>query len=241
MGSRKRKITKPLAIGERERPVGFLKVPDDIDTLPTLALRKGQVLISPATIDLRDWDLQPKDQGSTPRCAAFAAASYAENLLWRRDSSPTEVKPDWIYTAAKHLDGDANAAGTTLTAVLQALLNRGVFDKEYCKIKVLRTVEQVRFAIHKYGTCLIGVMVTREYYKCNRNKHSVCGEGDQTSLGGHAMQCVGFDRNGLYCRNSWGADYGYDGNIVIAWPQFEKQFVYGATLDNPLYDFHIRD
>ena len=222
-----------------DHKVGFLTIPSNIEELPCLSLAAGQRLVSPQKIDLRSWNLAPKDQKSTPRCAAFAAASYAENILWRKNSYPLKVDPTWIYEDAKKLDGDPNGSGTSLVAVLQAMLNRGMFNPDYCKIKVLRTIEQVKLAIHKYGTCLVGVMVTGEYYMCNRNKHSVCGEGAQGAIGGHALQCVGCLPTGLIFRNSWGERFGYDGNFIIAWKQLERQFIYGATYDNPLYDFHI--
>lgn len=221
--------------------VGFLTIPSDIDELPQLTLGAGQRLISPNKIDLRSWNLAPKDQKGSPRCAAFAAASYAENILWRKNSYPQKVDPAWIYDDAKKIDGNPKSPGTSLVAVLQAMLNRGMFNPMHCTIKVLRTIEQVKLAIHKYGTCLIGVMVTGEYYLCNRNKHSVCGEGAQGFLGGHAIQCVGFQPDGLICRNSWGERFGYDGNFIIEWKQLERQFMYGATYDNPLYDFHMAD
>ena len=232
---------KTVVAVQPAHPVGFLLTPKDIDSLPCLKMRGKQKLVSPAVIDLREWDLPPKDQGSMPMCAAYAAASYVENILWRKNCYPTEVKPAWIYKAAKQIDGYPNEDGTTLTAVLQAILDRGIFDKEYCKIKILRTPEQVKLAIHQYGTCLVGVMVTKEYYLCNEKKHSVCGEGEQTAMGGHALQCVGFNRDGFICRNSWGRKYGYDGNFIIAYPQFEKHFMHGATFDNPLYDIHIKN
>lgn len=222
-----------------DHKVGFLTIPSNIDELPRLSLAEGQRLVSPNKIDLRSWNLAPKDQKSSPRCAAFAAASYAENILWRKNSFPQTIDPTWIYEDAKKIDGNPNSPGTNLVAVLQAMLNRGMFNPDYCKIKILRTIDQVKLAIHKYGTCLIGVMVTGEYYMCNRNKHSVCGEGAQGFLGGHALQCVGLQPDGLICRNSWGERFGYDGNFIIAWNQLERQFIYGATYDNPLYDFHI--
>ena len=231
------KLSTPFPIEDHK--VGFLTIPRNIDELPRLSLAAGQKFVLPQKIDLRYWDLQPKDQKDTPRCAAFAAASYVENILWRKNGYPLKVDPSWIYDDAKKLDGNPGESGTSLVAVLQAILNKGMFNPDYCKIKILRTIDQVKLAIHKYGTCLIGVMVTGEYYLCNRNKHSVCGEGEQGFLGGHALQCVGLQPDGIICRNSWGDLFGYDGNFIIAWEQLSRQFIYGATYDNPLYDFHI--
>ena len=82
-------------------------------------------------------------------------------------------------------------------------------------------------------------MVTKEYYNCNKNNQAIIGTGDQTVLGGHALMCCGHLREGVICRNSWGVDYGYYGDFIITWEKFADQFVYGATLDNPLHDFHM--
>ena len=222
----------------KEHPVGFLKTPKDIDSIEQFRFG-GAKFVSPLTINNTDWNLRPKDQGNKPFCAGYAAASYIENILWRKTGVPTEVSAVEIYMGAKKIDGDPDGDGTSLTAVLQAALNIGYFAEEKCSIKVLRTIDQVKRCIHRYGTCLIGVMVTREYYDCNKNKTAVCGEGDQTVLGGHALQAVGFKRGGLIVRNSWGVEYGTDGDIIIGWPQLERQFVYGATYDNPMVNFHI--
>ena len=37
------------------------------------------------------------------------------------------------------------------------------------------------------------------------------------SLGGHAIECVGFDQHGVECRNSWSKDFGDHGYIRLGW------------------------
>ena len=221
-----------------EHPVGFLHTPANLDKMEQFVFG-GPRFVSPLTINNTDWNLRPKDQGSKPHCAGYAAACYIENLLWRKTGVPEEVDGDAIYREAKKIDRCPTMSGTSLTAALQAGLNLGYFKDENCSVKVLRTIEQVKRCIHRFGTCLIGVMVTREYYSCNKRKTAVCGEGDQTLMGGHALQAVGFKKGGLIARNSWGEAYGTDGDIIIAWEQLARQFCYGATYDNPLANFHI--
>ena len=234
--------TPPSAMDEEgfvnAHPVGFLKIPKNLDALEEFKFG-GAKFVSPLTINNTDWNLRPKDQGRKPHCAGCATASYIENILWRKTGIPQEVDAVAIYEKAKKIDGDPKGEGTTLTAALQAALDLGYFAEEKCAIKVLRTIDQVKRCIHRYGTCIIGVMVTKEFYDCNKNKTAVCGEGDQTGVGGHAMQAVGFKKGGLIVRNSWGADYGTDGDIIISWKILEQIFVYGATYDNPMVNFHI--
>lgn len=218
--------------------VGFLRVPKDLSTLPAFRFGKKR-FVTPKTIDLSDFNLRPKDQLDKPYCAGFAAATYVENLLWRKTAIPKTIDPVPIYERAKQLDGMPDEDGTTLTAALQAVLDLGYFDKNDCSIKVLRDIDQLKRCIHRYGCALIGVMVTKEYYSCNKNNQAVMGTGDQTVLGGHALMCCGHLREGVICRNSWGEEYGYYGDFIITWEKLAEQFVYGATLDNPMHDFHM--
>ena len=218
--------------------VGFLRVPKDLSTLPAFRFGKKR-FVTPKTIDLSDFNLRPKDQLDKPYCAGFAAATYVENLLWRKTAIPKTIDPVPIYERAKQLDGMPDEDGTTLTAALQAVLDLGYFDKNDCSIKVLRDIDQLKRCIHRYGCALIGVMVTKEYYSCNKNNQAVMGTGDQTVLGGHRLMSCGHLREGVICRNSWGEEYGYYGDFIITWEKLAEQFVYGATLDNPMHDFHM--
>ena len=160
--------------------VGFLRVPKDLSTLPAFRFGKKR-FVTPKTIDLSDFNLRPKDQLDKPYCAGFAAATYVENLLWRKTAIPKTIDPVPIYERAKQLDGMPDEDGTTLTAALQAVLDLGYFDKNDCSIKVLRDIDQLKRCIHRYGCALIGVMVTKEYYSCNKNNQAVMGTGDQSS------------------------------------------------------------
>lgn len=233
------RLTKAERI-EALHPTGGLLTPKDLNRLPVLKVA-GKKFIAPATIDLSDYNLRPKDQGNKPWCAAYAAAGFAENILWRKNDYPMEIDPSWIYEYAKKVDGMPDADGTTLTAVLQALLANKVFDSDICTIKVLRTLEQVKYAIHKFGCCLAGFNISKEWYGCNKKNPTIYGRKgtSQTLIGGHAVLCCGYDRNFLKGRNSWGDEYGWYGDFAISWNKAEAQFAYGAVFDNCLYDMKM--
>jgi hypothetical protein len=213
--------------------IGDLKTPEDLDVLPTFSAGINE-FVAPKSLPLMDYCLPTDDQGCNPWCAAYAAAGFAESILWRLRNYPEQMPPKWIYDYAKTIDGDPNGSGTSLVATLKALLWKGIFDEKVCSVKVIRTVEQLKFAIHKFGCCPVGFNISREWYRCNENKASICGEGDASLIGGHAVLACGFMPDGLYIHNSWGESWGKDGFAIVSWEEVERQFIYGAVLNNCL-------
>lgn len=216
---------------ERSHKVGFLKTPKDLLSLPTLTAF-GKKFVAPTTVPLMGYCTQTEDQGSKPWCAAYAAAGFTENIMWRRDDFPSQINPAPIYEYAKKIDGDPNGDGTTLTAVMQALLKFNYFDKDKCKIRVIRNLESVKYAIHKYGVCLAGFSISREWYSLNPKKTAITGKKDRELLGGHAVLVCGYDQNGLYVHNSWGEAWGSNGFALITWEEARRQFIYASVLSH---------
>ena len=214
-------------------PVGFCKMPPHIsrDEL-LLASPKFQ---APESIDLREYCTPTEDQGSKPWCAAYAAANWAENILWRKTDYVQQIDPAWIYAHAKSIDGDPNGDGTTLTAVLEALLARSVFDPVVCKPKVIRrSREALKYALHRFGAVLGGFNVTREWYRVGSTKTYISGRDRLPFLGGHAVLVCGYDPFGVIIQNSWSADWGNYGFAKIMWEEFDRSFMYGSVLSNCL-------
>lgn len=214
---------------------GDLIIPGDIDDLPILSVNM-QTFKAPKTIDLRDYCIKTDDQKSNPWCAAYAAAGFASNINWRKNDIITEYDKESIYSSAKKIDGIPYAEGTTLTAALEVLLWQGIFDSRQCRTRVIRTMDQIKYAVHKFGCCLLGIMVTREWYKCNRNKSTISGKSDREQVGGHAVLCCGYNQDGVIIQNSWGVNWGSYGFALVTWDELERTFSYGAVLNNCLYD-----
>ena len=226
----------------RNHPVGFLKRPPDFNRLPFLSAAKGFMV--PKRIDLRDYCTQTEDQLNRPWCAAFAAAGFAENVLWRKNDHFDQIDPAWIYRYAKMNDGDPNGDGTTLTAALDALTdgNSPLFDRRKCQVRVLRSNGlALRYAIHKYGCCLGGFNITREWYSIGKDSPYIVGNGSQAGIGGHAVLICGYDREGVWLQNSWGWRWGEYGFARISWPCWSSQWIYGAVIDNCLTDFKLTE
>ena len=216
--------------------VGFCKVPANLDKMLSFSFF-GTGFTAPKTVDLRDYCTPTEDQGSKPWCAAYAAAQWAENIRWRRDDLDplkNNIDPTWIYQYAKTVDGDPDGDGTTLTAVLEALLSRGLFDRNLCKVRTIRASrDAVKYAIHKFGCVLGGFNVTDEWY--DLNSHNTCVTGRSTDWqGGHAVLMCGFNPDGVIIQNSWGVSWGSYGFGLISWKAFDDQFIYGGVLTNCL-------
>ena len=214
---------------------GDLLIPGNLDELPVLEAAIGR-FVAPATIDLRDYCVMTRDQGGNPWCAAYSATSFKSNIFWRKTDVPEIFEAEPVYSWAKQHDGSPKASGTTLNAALQALLEDGSFDKDRCSVKMLRNINHIKYAIHKFGCCLVGLDVTEEWVMCNKSKSTISGSRKYSRMGGHAVLACGYNRDGLIIQNSWGLDWGAYGFALITWTEFEDEFMYGAVIDNCLYD-----
>lgn len=214
---------------------GDLLVPGNLEELPVLEVARTG-FVAPETIDLRDYCVQTRDQMSTPWCAAYSATSFKSNIYWRKKDVPEVFDVAPIYSWAKQNDGSPDASGTTLNAALQALIEDGSFSKDMCKVKVLRTVRQIKYAIHKFGCCLVGLDVTTEWTKCYNGKSTISGKTGHENMGGHAVLACGYNRDGLIIQNSWGEHWGAYGFALVTWEALEREFLYGAVIDNCLYE-----
>lgn len=205
-----------------------------------MALKFGKYLTHP-----KEWFCDAacgriEDQGQKPYCAAYSATSWLEGVLWRVTGMKEEVNPDPIYTEAKSLDGDPTGDGTTLEAVLQAILNYGYLKAEGAKVKTFggsffgldqnSAIESVKMAIFRYGGCVIGCDIDSSWYTPQRG----VVKGGGQSLGGHAIVAAGMDEGGIVIVNSWGESWGHGGKAYIPNEVFRKQFVYGAVITDCL-------
>lgn len=219
---------------QTEYKLNCVITPQNLKELPLLVAKYS--FVAPTTIDLRDYCVETRDQGKLPWCAAFAATGFASNILWRKEDNPVHFEPGPIYRYAKTVDGSPNTDGTSLVAVLEGLLNFRLFDPAKSSVKVLRIVEQVKYAVHKFGCCLVGLNVSKEWYGCNKNKSTISGKKNSGLIGGHAVLVCGYNKDGIIIQNSWGSDWGSYGFALITWKEFEREFMYGAVLDNCLYE-----
>lgn len=225
----------------KAHPVGgWCRVPARKGKVP--ALKFGRLDV-PESVDNRAYCTAVEDQGAKPWCAAYTAAAFSENVLWRRDGRIKQIEPDWIYKYAKAHDGDPDGDGTTLDCVLDALLSKKVFDPDVCKVRMVgcgwtgTDVQDVKAAIHRFGCFLAGFDITSEWYDLSKSGRTNVRGAKAQSLGGHAVLVCGYNPAGVWIENSWGEDWGAKGFGFIEWKAFHDQFMYGTVLTNCLNGF----
>lgn len=219
---------------------GALRVPGEL--LKSRLFGAAKNFEPPKELILTGYCAPVDDQGAKPWCAAYAAANYAENVLWRRRGYHMELDPEPLYNYAKSIDGDPDGPGTYLECTLEALLTYGHFDASICKIKTVGgglfgnsgALVDVKYAIHKYGVCMAGFDITDEWYA---PKGGVV-RGGGTKQGGHAVLVVGYDPDGVIIQNSWGRGYAHDGFVYLTNKAFGEQFIYAAFLSRALDGFN---
>lgn len=204
--------------------------------------RTDKKFIAPAKLLLDGYCTPVENQKGTPYCAAYAASSYAESILWRKRNYPEEIPVKPIYDEAKKIDGLPLLQGTSLEAAMQALLNLGYFDKDKCKVKLFfgeamgRTdgLQSVKFAVHTYGCCVAGFNITDSWYKPSFFGNTINLRKKDTKLGLHAVLITGYEKDRVRIFNSWGKSYGEDGFVWISNEAFNDQFAMGAVITNSL-------
>jgi len=193
----------------------------------------------PVTLDMRDLVLKTEDQGATDMCAAYTATSWIESILWRKTGKPVDFDPKSLYAKAKTIDGMPNTPGTTLDAVLYAMIDLGwIPGGKRDDVVLFYTANQLKRAIHRYGTCLLGFSITEKWTK--HFGRLVFSDASGRNLGGHAVICTGYNDVGVFIQNSWGEDWGKYGFACLSWDLFNKQFIVGAYMKNCLNDIEAK-
>lgn len=222
---------------------GGLKIPDKILKRETFAAAKD--FSAPSILDLRGYCTPVENQGNLPYCAAYAATSFAENILWRKNHYHEEIDPLPIYKYAKSIDGDPTGAGTFLECAMEGLFKYKYFNPDVCKIKLFggnpfnngNAIRDMKFAIHQYGICMAGFAITSEWYSPN-SKNMVTGIKGATGQGGHAVVVCGYndELKAFLIMNSWGTSYAEKGFVWVSYDAFLEQFIYASTMTHCLDD-----
>lgn len=158
--------------------------------------------------------LTKKNQYRKPECVGFSC-SLIKDEKERREQNYIDFDGSWIYKRAKEID-NYNGYGTYFRAGLKVLKNTGAMPLKggdpsifriggYARIKP--KFETLKEAIYRYGVVLVGFTMSNEGWKIAnvRKPH----KGEKTF--GHAIACVGFDKDRIKFQNSWGKRWGDKG------------------------------
>lgn len=195
----------------------------------------------PATRDLAEYEalaVPILDQGEEGACTGFGLATVAHFLLRRRQRVPdaAAVSPYMLYDLARRYDEWAGEDydGSSCRGAMKGWFKHGVCRADLWKRsgKVPRTLTEpveadaanrplgayfrvshkdiiaMHAAISEVGILYASATVHGGWEKVRKDGRI---KRAATILGGHAFAIVGYDREGFWIQNSWGADWGRNG------------------------------
>lgn len=168
-------------------------------------------------------------QGSTNMCVTYALGSHIDwniDMEKKTKNKDNHVDRKAIYSA-RTVSGDN---GMTFKEALGYVKNIGVkTDVGLVKINhyaMIGSEIALKQALIANGPCIGGLM-------CYNNGDEFWNKslrGD-TPLGGHAICIVGYNKEGLIIRNSWGTYWGKGGYYIMKYEDFEKFFELWTIID----------
>jgi hypothetical protein len=156
------------------------------------------------------------DQGSTPRCVAFAACAWIEDgpisPAYKKGKKPPFLSPGTIYREAQALDGiPMPHDGTTVRGAAKCLQKRKIIKSYHWAANAQDVVQGVL----QKGPVMLGIDWYEGMMEPDANGFLLpTGE----IVGGHGIECNGVDIVAGYVRlkNSWGLDWGDKGHAKLA-------------------------
>ena len=203
---------------ERDYPLDALYAAEDIDPTPPDALPASYVVPGmPAVLD----------QGTSPMCVAYSSSA----LKGWQDRRDQERWFDFDEPRFFRQIG-GTAAGARVRDAMESLLATGypvvqTGDQGRHRIAAYFTVPvtgaAIKAAIHDLGPVVISTPWFRSWF--HPTQAGILPTPD-TRVGGHAIVAYGWDYRGLRLRNSWGADWGIEGDCFM--PEVDLRHVVGA-------------
>lgn len=162
------------------------------------------------------------EQGTLPRCVAYAAATVKMVDEWKERRVWYAFDEAWLYARCKERDGKPDRPGTNLRVAFKIVQKEGYAArgtyvrarrqegperrfgvKRYAKLDSLR---EVKHAVHLAGPVALGIRVDDGIH---HPVEGVVPEPSGKPFGGHAVCVTGWDdaRSALRIKNSWGYDW----------------------------------
>lgn len=206
--------------------LGWIESPPDERDWPINALYAATGIETPAVLPAAYHVPAPLypvvDQGSSPMCVAYSAAGE-QGWYDLRDTGLSLFDEGLFFS---QIGGSSN--GAVIRDALDARLSKGYPVAGHPELagqhriaayySVPVTQADLCGAIASFGPLVIGTPWASSWF------HPVDGvlPPFDRAVGGHAILAVGWDATGLRLRNSWGADWGDQGEAMLPWGELGR-------------------
>ena len=180
-----------------------------------------------------------KNQGSVNSCVAHALSSIMETYtndslstnfiygtqkklyghegqgMYLRDACATALK----YGNMKYEDCPGNTEVPNCYEEAEACLDNEEKKKLAYYYRINRyfscnSPEEIKYAIYVYGPVLAALNWSYSYY-VNDKGILTTDEENPEYVGGHAVMVKGWTKDGFICQNSWGENWGNNGDFIL--------------------------
>ena len=198
------------------RPLGSLPftIPPEKLGFPPVGAEKTKTLFRAYKTGKRT------DQGTESSCVGHALY----NLLAAEPISQSPFNPNEIFDAARKIGKQPKSVkGSNLIDGIDFLKNENLIEKEYWATKA----DLVGDYINNVAPVVLSIPWFERMDDAAKDGR-IKAAGDY--VGGHAIFCYGYDglKKRFWLKNSWGSNWGLDGNCYITFGDLEKLFERGG-------------
>ena len=156
------------------------------------------------------------NQGRTYKCVCYSLCSY---LDWKKntyegDNDGGQYSVDELFSIRE----DKNAPGMTIKEALWYLRHNGLSGTKIKDYAMVDTVKQLKQALLVNGPLVGGLPVYSD------NRHDEFWKKGGKFQGGHCITVVGYNKQGIIIRNSWGTEWCSHGHVLMPYSDFGEFF-----------------
>jgi len=156
------------------------------------------------------------NQGNSVKCVCYSLTSYLDwkKNMYEGDNNGGQYSIDDLFEIRE----DKNAPGMQIKEALRYLKHEGLGGtkiKEYAMVGSLRQLKQ---ALVVNGPLVAGLPVYRN------SQEGMFWRESGRFLGGHCITLVGYNKDGIIIRNSWGTSWCDHGHVLMPYGDFQNFF-----------------
>lgn len=241
----------------RKRKLGCIPDSRDSRDYQLLSIQKDTVPL-PDEYDLRIL-MSPIGYQNFGSCWSWGTTAIKEYLDSEECGKTINLSEKFVYHTGKKISGLWGIQGDYIRTGLKALCEHGaplladypdtkeknweVYAKKEPPLEIYKkaekyrgktywavgkSLEEIRQAIYQQKAPIVFGMMWFKGYKPTSDGRLPLPSGK--NLGGHCLSIVGWTKNKLWIRNSWGAKFGLNGYFYIPFGEFEKHDTFNAWI-----------